>query len=188
MKKKPKVAMVISFRDFRDEELFVPMEILNKAGIEIKVISNKKGLAIGADGGEIEVNILASELKVEEFDAIIFIGGPGCLKNLDNEISYEIIRQTIHQGKILAGICISPVILAKAGALKGKRATVWSNSMDKSAIKILKENGAIYQKEPVVVDGNIITSSGPSSAKDFAGTLDRILKKNILETGSADSR
>jgi len=60
--------------------------------------------------------------------------------------------------------------------------------MDKSAIKILKENRAIYQKEPVVVDGNIITSSGPSSAKDFAGTLDRILKKNILETGSADSR
>ena len=44
--------MVISFRDFRDEELFVPMEILNKAGIETKVISNKKGLAIGADGGE----------------------------------------------------------------------------------------------------------------------------------------
>ncbi len=181
-------AMIISFKDFRDQELFVPMEILNKAGIKTKIVSNKKGLAIGADGGDVEVDILASELNVKEFDAVIFIGGPGCLKNLDNEISYEIIRQTIYQGKILSGICVSPVILAKAGVLKGKQATVWSNPMDKSAIKILKENGAIYQEKSIIVDGNIITAVGPEAAEDFAETLDRILKKNILNTISADSR
>ena len=52
-----KAVMIIAFRDFRDKEYFVPKEILEKAGIEVKTASNKKGTAIGADGGDTEVDL-----------------------------------------------------------------------------------------------------------------------------------
>jgi len=188
-----KIAMIIAFKDFRDEEYFVPKEILEEAGAEIKTASNKKGEAIGADGGEVEIDLLVSELNPAEFDdlepksshnsiqsisffdAIVFIGGPGCLGNLDNENSYKVAKETVSQNKILASICISPIILAKAGVLKGKKATVWSSPMDRSPVKILEENGAIYQDELVVVDGKIITGNGPGAAKEFGEAIVEVL-------------
>ena len=172
-----KIVMVLAFRDFRDAEYFIPKEILEKAGAEIKNASNKIGTAIGADGGEVEVDFLVSELNPADFDAIVFIGGPGCLNGLDNKDSYNLIRQTLSQNKVLSSICISPVILAKAGVLEGKRATVWSSPMDKSAIKILEENGAIFQVKSVVRDGKIITANGPSSAEEFGEAILETLTK-----------
>jgi protease I len=172
-----KAVMIIAFKNFRDEEYFVPKEVLEKAGIEVKTASNKKGLAIGADGGEVNVDLLVEEVDPKNFDAIIFVGGPGCLSNLDNENSYQLARKTIEENKVLAAICISPVILAKAGVLEGKRATVWSSPMDRGTVKILEEKGAIYEEESVVTDGKIITANGPASAKKFAQAIIEALKK-----------
>jgi len=173
--KNKKIAMILAFRDFRDAEYFVPREILEKAGAEIKTASTQRETAIGADGGEVEVDFLVSEIKPADFDAVVFIGGPGALKYLDNEDSYKLIRETVSQEKILASICISPVILAKAGVLEGKRATVWSSVMDKSAIKILEQNKAIYEDKPVVVDGKIITANGPAAAEEFGEKIKEFL-------------
>ena len=163
--------MIIAFKDFRDVEYFVPKEILEKAGVEVKTASNKTGVAIGADGGEANVDLLVSQINVADFDVIIFVGGPGCLNALDNETSYRVAKEAISQNKILAAICISPVILAKAGVLSEKKATVWSSPLDKSAVKILKEKGAIYIDEKVVQDGNIITANGPQAARDFGNKI-----------------
>jgi len=170
-----KIAMIIAFRDFRDEEYFVPKEILEAAGVEIKTASNKTGTAIGADGGDVKVDLLVSEINPADFDAVVFIGGPGCLENLDNESSYRVAQETISQNRVLASICISPVILAKAGVLEGKKVTVWSSTMDKSPIKILEENGAIYEAKSIVRDGKIITANGPSAAKEFGKAIIEVL-------------
>jgi protease I len=166
-----KVAMIIAFRDFRDAEYFVPKEILEKAGAKITTASTRIGTAIGADGGDTEVDLLIENLNVADFDAVVFIGGPGALDYLDNENSYKVARETIEKDKILGSICISPVILAKAGVLKGKRATVWSSSLDRGPVKILKENGAIYEDKDVVQDGKIITANGPGAAEEFGKKL-----------------
>lgn len=173
-----KIIIVISSSNFRDEEYFIPKDIFIKNGFKVRTASNKLGMAIGVNGGDTLVDRLVSEVKIDEFDAVIFIGGPGTLKNLDNDDSYQLIKKTIKNNKILGSICISPVILAKSGILKNKKATVWSSNMDKSAIKILKENGAIYKEEPVVIDGKIITADGPSSARLFAETIIDILSTN----------
>lgn len=172
-----KAAIVIAFSDFRDEEYFVPKEMLEKAGIKITTVSNRIGKALGVRGGDAKVDLLLEDLNPADFDVIIFIGGSGCLKNLDNENSYKIIREIVSQNKILASICISPVILAKAGVLKGKKATVWNSVLDKSAIKILKENGAIYEANPVVLDGKIITANGPAAAEEFVQAILEVLVK-----------
>lgn len=171
-----KIVMVIAFRDFRDEEYFIPKEIFEKAGIKTKTASDQRGEAMGADGGKALVDLLVSEVNPTEFDGVVFVGGPGCLKYLDNENSYNLAKEAVSQGKILAAICISPVILAKAGVLEGKRATVWSSPLEKKPIEILKENGATYQNEEVVVDENIITANGPAAAQKFGQTILELLK------------
>lgn len=173
-----KVAIIIAFRDFRDEEYFVPKEILERAGVEVKTASSEPGTAIGKLGGEAEVNLTLKDLKPADFDAVLFIGGPGAPKYLDNEISYNIARQALGQGKVLAAICISPTILAKAGVLAGKKATVWSSVLDKSGVKILEENNAVYQDKAVVVDGKIVTANGPDAAKEFGQTIVELLTKD----------
>ena len=170
-----KIVIITAFRDFRDEEYFVPKEILEEAGAEVKTASNQKGTAIGADGGEVEVDLLVSEINPVDFDAVVFIGGPGCLTNLDNEDSYKVAQETVSQNKVLASICISPVILAKAGVLEEKKVTVWSSLLDKSPIKILEDNGAIFENKPVVIDGKIITGNGPDAAEEFGEKIKELL-------------
>ena len=170
-----RVAIVIAFRDFRDPEYFIPKQVLKGAGVQITTVSTSLGTAIGADGGEVEVNLLLENLNPKEFDAIVFIGGPGCLKYLDNGKSYKVIQETISENKILGAICISPVILAKAGVLEGKKVTVWSSPLDKSSIKILEEKGATYQDEAVVVDGKVVTANGPVAAQEFGEALIEVL-------------
>ncbi len=170
-----KVAIVIAFRDFRDPEYFIPEQVLKGVGAEIITVSTSFGPAIGADGGEAEVNLLLENLNPKDFDAIVFIGGPGCLKYLDNEKSYKVIEETISENKVLGAICISPVILAKAGVLEGKKATVWSSTLDKSPIRTLEEKGATYQDEGVVIDGKIVTANGPVAAKEFGEAIIGVL-------------
>jgi len=134
------------------------------------------GKAVGKLGGETEVNVLLEDLKVADYDAVLFIGGPGAANYIEDEICHRIARETIENDKILGAICIAPAVLAKAGVLKDKKATVWSSVIDKSAVKILKESGAEYLTDSVVVDGDIITASGPQAAKEFAQKIIENLK------------
>ncbi len=174
-----KIAIIIAFNNFKDEEYFTPRKILEDAGAEIKVVSNQLGVASGVDGGETNVDIKLNELNVSEFDAVIFIGGPGALDNLDNGDSYKIAKDVASQKKILGAICISPTILAKAGVLQGRKATIWTSPLNKQPRKILEDNGAEYQNKNVVIDGNIITANGPGAAKEFGEKIIHILSTKV---------
>jgi protease I len=172
-----KVLFVIAKTDFRDEEYFIPKSILEKEFIvETASNGNKGEIALGFLGGETNIDVNIKDVNVDDYEAIIFVGGAGALKNLDNEDSYKLIRETIekNKNKLLCAICIAPTILAKAGILKGKKATVWHSDLDKSPIKVLEENGAIFVDEDVVEDANIITANGPKAAEKFG---QKILEK-----------
>jgi len=169
--KRKKAALIIAFEGFKDEEYLKTKEKLEEAGIEVETFSNLSGTAKGADGTEVEIALTLRDLNVDDYDAIVFIGGPGALENLDNDQSYQIAQEAVSKNKILAAICISPVILAKSGVLNGKRATVWSSILDKSPIVKLEENGAMYVNQPVVVEGNIITANGPQAASQFGEAI-----------------
>lgn len=172
-----KIAMIIAFRDFRDEEYFIPRNKFLGAGFSIDTASTSSGLAIGAGGGEAKVDISVEELAVSDYDAILFIGGAGAVKYIDDERFHQLARAAVEADKVLGAICVAPAILAKAGVLEGKEATVWSSALDKSAVKILKESGAEYQKESVVADGKIITADGPAAASDWAEEVIKALAK-----------
>jgi len=162
-----KIAMIVAFREFRDEEYFIPKKMLESAGFQIVTVSDSLGTAIGKLGGDTEADLLLKDLKVDDYDAVLFIGGPGSSKYIDNETCHQIAREAVEKNKLLGAICIAPAILAKAGVLQGKKATVWSSVMDKFAVKILEQGRANYQESSVVIDGKIITASGPLAAKSF---------------------
>lgn len=170
-----KIALIIAFRNFRDEEYFIPRDVFLKAGVKVATVSSQKGTAIGGSGGEAEVDIILDDLEISQFDAIVFVGGPGAYKYIENEKVLQIVKEAIIQNKVLAAICIAPAILAKAGALTGKKAAIWSSVMDKKPIQILKENGAEYLDKPVVQDGRVVTANGPAAALAFAQTVVRTL-------------
>ena len=65
-----KIAMIVAFRDFRDEEYFIPKQTLETAGAEIITVSTSFEKAIGKLGGEAEINVLIKDLKVADYDEI----------------------------------------------------------------------------------------------------------------------
>jgi len=170
--------MLIAQQDFRDEEYLIPKYIFQQQGIEVVTASKEKGRAIGVFGVTQEANIAFGDIKVGEFDGIVFIGGSGAMRDMDNIEVYRVARDAVNANKVLGAICISPAILANAGVLKAKKATVWASNMDKSAVKILQSRGCDYQAETVVVDGRIITANGPEQASRFARKVVELLTKS----------
>jgi len=166
-----RVVLIIPEDKFRDEELMQPKAFLEKNAIEVKVASTTLNPVIGMLGAKVKPDILVSDIKVEDFDAIVFIGGSGSAQYWDDPFAHQIARKANNSGRILAAICIAPVTLARAGVLKGKRATVFSSEAD-----LLTAEGAKYTAKPLEKDGNIITAGGPSAAREFAEELLKALK------------
>jgi len=102
---------------------------------------------------------------VADYDAVLFIGGPGSFDLYENKTCHKITKDTVAQGKILGAICAAPGILAHAGVLAGKKATMFSDT------GVLSRFGAIYTGNGVEVDGKIITATGPVTAKAWAETI-----------------
>ena len=161
-----KLAYIVAHKNFQDKEYFIPREILEGVGIEVDTYSNKEGEARGSEGGDVFAKNI-KDIKVNHYDGVVLAGGSGAPKYLDNDEVYSLLNEFKQKGKLVSAICISPIILAKAGLLRGKKATVWSSDMDKSAIETIKDEGAEYVEKKVVSDGRIITANGPEAAKDF---------------------
>ena len=168
--KMKKAVMVIAQENFRDEELFEPKEVLEKSGIEVKIASSGLKLAKGVLGGTAEPELLLKDISARDFDAVIFVGGAGASEYWDDPVAHRLINDAYNSDKIVGAICIAPVTLAKAGILKGKKATVW-----KSESGQLKAAGAIYTGVNCQKDGKIITAAGPFAAKEFGEELVRAI-------------
>jgi len=168
------VLMIIAQNGFRDEELSVPKNVLERAGHSVKVASITRNKAKGMLGAEVTPDIAVHEANVDFFDAFVVVGGVGSPELAQHREVVDIIRNANRQGKVVAAICLAPVVLAKSGILATKKATV-SKSQD--SLKLLKESEVVYVDEPVVVDGNIITAEGPSAAQDFGKEIVEMLKR-----------
>jgi protease I len=167
-----KVLMVVAPENFRDEELFDTRSQLEDAGIEVRIASTKKGTVRGMLGGTVRPDFTLDEVKVEDWDAIVFVGGTGCQVYFDNEEVLSLAKTAAEQGKKVCAICIAPVILANAGLLENRKATVWDGVFK----EMLENKGAKYVNKSVVVDENIITANGPEAAKEFGRTIAKRLK------------
>jgi len=167
-----RVLMVIAPENFRDEELFHPKEELERAGAEITIASSRTGEAKGKLGARVNVTLKLDQIKVDDYDAVVFVGGSGSAIYFDDRRALSIAGEAFKKGKVTCAICIASVILANAGVLKGKRATVW----DGEYIEKIESKGATYTGKPVEVDGNVITANGPAAAREFGRTIAKAIK------------
>lgn len=163
--------MIIAPSDYRDEELEHPREVFKNAGYNVVIASKGVESSNGMQGGTAEVDINISEVKVEEYEAVIFVGGSGAGVYFDDPSAHKIAKAALDSGKVLGAICIAPSILANAGLLEGKKASSFPSEQQN-----LEENGAEFTGEAVTVDGRIVTASGPLSAKGFGEEIVKLLK------------
>lgn len=164
-----RILFVIAPERFRDEELLEPRKALEAAGHVITITSTRPCTASGMLGARVPAAGFA-DVTNQDWDAIVVVGGSGSPDHLwDFEPLLAAIRN--HKG-VTAAICLSGAVLARAGVLAGRRATVYASSR---ALAELKRGGAAYVDEPVVQDGRLLTASGPEAAPAFGAALVQLL-------------
>ena len=115
------------------------------------------------------------KINIDDYDALAIPGGfedSGFYEDAFDERFLDLIRKLDNQGKIIAAICVAALPVAKSGVLKGRHATTYDlDDQHGSRRKQLEALGAIVEDKMIVIDGNIITSTGPSTGFDVAFTL-----------------
>jgi protease I len=165
-----RLLMVIAPERFRDEELFETRAVLEDAGHTIVIASTRTGPRPGSRGGTATADILLADVRTGDYSGVIFVGGGGSKLLFDNKEALAIARGMNHARKVVGAICLAPVILANAGVLRGRKATVAGTEA-----KTIVSQGATYTGPGVTVDGNIVTANGPKSSMAFGQAVQSLL-------------
>jgi len=160
-----KALMVIAPNDFRDEEFFETKGVLEDSGIEVTVVNSTGQLSKSMFGKIVKPDMNFYDVDTEEFDAIVFVGGQGTSVYFNNNRALNLAREFNESGKIVAAICIAPVILARAGLLSDKKATVFPSGRNEITAV------GTYTGSKVERDNNIITACGPEAAVEFGKAI-----------------
>jgi len=164
-------AAVIFAPGFEEIEALTVVDVLRRCNIYVDIVGTKNEAIEGSHNVKISPDKNIDDVNINEYDALILPGGaPGYINLREDERVINLLKNAFENNKIIAAICASPTVLAHAGILNGKKATVYPGMEDE-----IREGGAIVDNSLVVQDGNIITSRGPATAMLFALKLAEIL-------------
>ncbi|HCB51289.1 TPA: hypothetical protein DEP21_01765 [Patescibacteria group bacterium] len=166
------ILFVISNKNFQDFEYRIPREILDNEEYNISVCAENTGLCEGVFGHETTATIALKDAKGENYDAVVFVGGGGALRQYQNHPEY---LRLATEAKLLCAICIAPSLVSDSGVFKDKQVT-GRDDEEETRKNYIENNGATFIKKNVVVDGNIITANGPQSAEAFGREIVHALK------------
>jgi protein deglycase len=157
-------ALILMAEGFEEIELTTIVDILRRGGVTVTIAGLKDGIITGSRGMKMQPDASLDSIK-EMYDIMILPGGsPGYINLGGDRRVIDLVNSYNAGGKIVAAICAAPSVLAKAGILAGKNATIFTG-MEKEL------KNAKYVDKPVVEDGNIMTSQGPGTAMEFALAL-----------------
>lgn len=160
-----KLLVAVAPERYRDEELDEPLAVFQERGIGWDIASVKKGTCTGMLGGKVPATLGFSDADPAAYDGLVIIGGAGSVPHLwGNRDLAQLVGAFSSAQKPVAAICLSPVVLARAGILKGRKATVFRSP---DAVAEMRRGGAVLTDLPVVVDGTVITADGPAAARAF---------------------
>ena len=152
---------------FEQVELTEPRQAFNDAGANTYIISpageQVRGWNHFDKADEFKVDLPLDKANPDDYDALLLPGGvanPDQLRT--NETAVKFIKAFFDAGKPVAAICHGPWTLIEADAVRGRKVTSWS-----SLKTDLKNAGAEWVDEEVVVDGNLITSRNPNDIPAF---------------------
>lgn len=163
--------VILATDGYERSELRVPYEELKKKGADVKIASLENGEIKSWDekdwGDSIKVDMLAKDVNIEDFDALVLPGGqinPDVLRASDDAM--RVVRQFVKSGKVVAAICHAPWLLIEADAVKGRQVTSYGS------IKTDVTNaGGLWKDEKVVTDKGIITSRSPDDLDAFVAKI-----------------
>lgn len=175
MKNKFGRAIIITGQEFEEPEVIYPFYRLIAAGFSVD-IATENGLDVKGKYNYPISALLKSKnpvdikcLSTDDYDVVVVPGGhvaPDKLRQIKEVLNF--IKEMHLQNKLVASICHGPWVLISTGILKGVKATCYPSMIDD-----LRNAGAIYVDEPVVVDKKIITSRRPQDLPVF---LEKILE------------
>jgi protease I len=161
-----KVAILVA-NGFEQVELTEPKRALEEAGATTAIVSPEKGKVSGWDftdwGDDFEVDQPLENASADAFDALLLPGGvmnPDKLRR--NEWALQFVRQFVEAGKPIAAICHGPWTLIDAGVVEGRKMTSYASIQTD-----LKNAGAHWVDEEVVVDNGLVTSRKPDDIPAF---------------------
>lgn len=161
-----KVAMLTE-EGFEQVELTSPKEALEKAGATVHIISPQSGRIKAWNntdwGIEVEVDRNLSDVSADDYDALVLPGGvlnPDKLRQNAEAVAFA--SSFLEDGKPVAAICHGPQLLIETGLLDGKRVTSYPSLQTD-----LKNAGADWVDEEVVVDHGLVTSRRPDDLEAF---------------------
>jgi len=166
-----KKIVVLAEEEYEVLELWYPVVRLREAGAEVVIAGTGSATTYYSGHGRrvpVEVDTTADAISANDVDAVIIPGGyaPDRLRRYPSVL--KLVKEAHDQGKVVAAICHAGWVLASAGILKGKTATCTAAIKDD-----IINAGANYVDQPVVVDGNLITSRSPGDLPFF---LPKIIK------------
>jgi protease I len=174
-----RVLLVVAEQYYATHAQGVPSQFRD-AGYAV-VVASKLGADVEACSSEgfMQVDVSLAEVRVADYDAVVYMGGYGCRDQWDDEESHRVARDALAAGKVLGAIGCAPTILAHAGVLEGRRTAICrANARVKRGddyCEILQNLGATCSDEPLVRDGRIVTAV-PSST-DFAPAIIQVVNE-----------
>ncbi len=168
-----RVAVLIE-EGFEDSELTEPIKALKDAGAKVVVVGSgsQESYQSKRKKTQIKPNVNADEVSAPDFDAVIIPGGYAPDKMRLHQPMIDLVREAYQSGKIVAAICHGPQLLISANIVKGLRVTSWP-----SVAVDLRNAGAQWVDEPVIRDGNLITSRKPVDIPKFNKAIIDALKE-----------
>ncbi len=159
-------------RYFNEEEFFITKNLLEKNNFKSFTASDARDMCEGTAGKKFKPDLRLENINANNFAGIVLIGGYGAKDYMNNSRLHKILNDFNKSNKIIAAICIAPIILAAAGLLNGKSATCFPEVKQ----DIIKTD-IDYKDLPVVVAKNIITANGPKASFEFAESILVLLNK-----------
>ncbi len=172
---------ILATQGFEQSELVEPKKALEQAGARAEIISPGGETIRGWNekdwGQTVPVDVPLNRAKPDDYDALVLPGGvmnPDKLRQDQTAVSF--VRSFFEAGKPVAAICHGPWMLVEADAVRGRRVTSWP-----SLKTDLRNAGAEWTDEQVVVDNGLVTSRKPADLPAFNRKLIEEIKEGVHE-------
>lgn len=175
---------ILATNGFEQSELEKPRKALEKAGATAVIVSPSGGKIKAWDhadwGSKFSSDMDLEDAAGEEFNALLLPGGvinPDHLRTIPEAVAF--VRSFFDAGKPVAAICHGPIMLIEADVVRGRKLTSWPS------IKTdLKNAGATWVDEQVVVDGNLVTSRKPDDIPAFDREMIALFARQAVTAAS----
>jgi protease I len=166
-----RVAFVVAPEGTEQVELTEPWKAVQDAGGQPELVSIKPGTIQGFNhldrGDTFPVDKVVTEVSCDDYDGLVLPGGvanPDLLRTVPEVVSF--VREFFTKGKPVAAICHAPWTLIEADVVRGRRMTSWP-----SLRTDLRNAGADWVDEEVVVDSGFVTSRKPDDLQAFCDKM-----------------